>query len=274
MAGGASRDRHVVRRSRSRLRGQAGARPALPRRLPGRVRRQQRVSRLDESTVSQRTYGPRSAPRRSPRRHGASAVGVARCVARTVSGASPDQGRARAASSGRTRCSRRLRARAQLRAHARQSRAARRPAGPRARHLRAARSRVHVEVGPRRGRGTMTEPSAIFRQEALEARAAGQRVSGDPLQANSRWLRWSYWAVLGLVAAGLTMAMLLHTEATATGTAVVNRDGTFSALVPAAVMPQLRDARSVRIESVAGGDPVHSTATVTRVAAADEAAVS
>ena len=120
----------------------------------------------------------------------------------------------------------------------------------------------------------MTKPSAIFRQEALEARAAGQRVSGDPLQANSRWLRWSYWAVLGLVAAGLTMAMLLHTEATATGTAVVNRDGTFSALVPAAVMPQLRDARSVRIESVAGGDPVHSTATVTRVAAADEAAVS
>jgi hypothetical protein len=120
----------------------------------------------------------------------------------------------------------------------------------------------------------MTEPSAIFRPEALEAHAAGQRASGDALRADSRWVRWSYWAVLALVLGGLILAMLLRTEATATGTAVVNRDGTFSALVPASVMSQLRDARSVRIESVAGGDPVRATAKVTHIAAADDAAVS
>jgi len=113
----------------------------------------------------------------------------------------------------------------------------------------------------------MSEPSSIFRQEALEAHLTGQRSSGEPLRADSRWLRWAYWAIVILVVAGVAAVMLVRTDSTSTGPAVVNPDGTFSALIPAAVAPQLKDARSMRIESV-------GAATVDHVAPADAASLS
>ena len=120
----------------------------------------------------------------------------------------------------------------------------------------------------------MTELPSIFRQEALDARAAGQRVSGEPLRVDSRWVRWLYFVMLVLVVAGVAALMLVHADATTTGTAVVNPDGTFSALIPAVVAPQLEHARSVRIEWVDGGNTVHATAAVDHAAPADDASVS
>jgi len=120
----------------------------------------------------------------------------------------------------------------------------------------------------------MTEPPSIFRQEALESRAAAKRVGGELLRLDSRWLRWSYWGVLGLIVAGLAMTVLTRTDATTTGPAVLNPDGTFSALIPAVAAPQLKGARTMRIESVAGADRVRATAIVDHVEPADDAAAS
>jgi hypothetical protein len=119
----------------------------------------------------------------------------------------------------------------------------------------------------------MTEPSSIFRREALESREAGDRASGQPLRLDSPWLRWSYWAVLALVVAGVITTMLVRTEATATGPAVVNPDGTFAALIPAAAAPDLEDARTVRIESIDGAEGVRATAAVDQAEPADDATV-
>ena len=120
----------------------------------------------------------------------------------------------------------------------------------------------------------MTEPPSIFRQEALESYAAGKRGSGELLRLDSRWLRWSYWGVLGLVVAGLVMTVLIRTDATTTGPAVLKPDGTFAALIPAVVAPQLKGAGTMRIESVGGADRVRATAIVDHVEPADDAAAS
>ena len=119
----------------------------------------------------------------------------------------------------------------------------------------------------------MKELRPIFRQEAVDARAAGQRPSGEPLRVDSRWVRWLYVIVLVLVVAGVATSMRLHVDATTSGTAAVNPDGTFSALIPAAVAPQLEGAHSMRIEWADGADTVRATATVDHVAAADEASM-
>jgi hypothetical protein len=120
----------------------------------------------------------------------------------------------------------------------------------------------------------MTARPSIFREEALEFRAAGDRASGEPLRVDSSWLRWSYWAVLALLVAGLATTMIVRTDATATGPAVVQPDGTFVALIPAAVGPQLEGALAVRIESSGGADHIGAAAIVHDVDAADDGVVS
>jgi hypothetical protein len=120
----------------------------------------------------------------------------------------------------------------------------------------------------------MAEASSIFREEALEARAAAQRVSGEPLRVDPRWVRLSYWVVLILVVAGVATGMLVRTDATATGPAVIHPDGTFSAVIPATVATQLEGARSLRIESSGPGSSVNGSATIDHIAAASDASVS
>ena len=119
----------------------------------------------------------------------------------------------------------------------------------------------------------MIKPS-IFRQEALDAQVAGQHASGEPLRADSRWLRCLFWAVLVLVLAGVATALFVRIDATATGPAVVHDDGTFYALIPAGVASELEDARSVRIESVGGADAMRAVVAVKQVVPVDKSSLS
>jgi hypothetical protein len=95
----------------------------------------------------------------------------------------------------------------------------------------------------------MTDPQQLFRQEALEFRASSEETPGSVVRLGARWLRWSYWFALLLVAGGVALAFALHTTTTSSGEAVVNgRARTFAALLPAAVAPQLRTASGMRLE--------------------------
>jgi len=99
----------------------------------------------------------------------------------------------------------------------------------------------------------MSEPDSIFRPEALEFRARGRETPGGVLRLRPRWLRASYWLLLAFVLAGALLAAVVRAPASSTGPAVVDaRDGTFSALVPAAAAPELPRARSAYVE-VPGG---------------------
>lgn len=99
----------------------------------------------------------------------------------------------------------------------------------------------------------MTEPSSIFRSEALEARARGRETPGGVLRLRPRWLRLWYWLLLALLAAGAILATVVHTSASSTGPAVIElRSATFSALVPAATATELRGPRSAYVD-VPGG---------------------
>ena len=99
----------------------------------------------------------------------------------------------------------------------------------------------------------MSSRDDLFRKEALEFHTRGDASSGGVIRLGAPWLRWSFRLLLVLVAAGVAIAVFAHTDESSTGPAVVNgRDGTFSALLPATVAPQLRSARSFRIR-VAGG---------------------
>ena len=93
----------------------------------------------------------------------------------------------------------------------------------------------------------MTDRRSIFRQEALDAWARGRDAPGGVLRVGSRWVRWSYWLLLALVVAGLSVAWTTRTDESVTGPALVKgRDGSFVALLPAAA--DLNGARTVRIE--------------------------
>ncbi len=93
----------------------------------------------------------------------------------------------------------------------------------------------------------------LFRKEALEFHTRGDASSGGVIRLGAPWLRWSFRLLVALVAAGVAIALFAHTDESSTGPAVINgRDGTFSALLPAAVAPQLSSARSFRIR-VDGG---------------------
>jgi hypothetical protein len=119
----------------------------------------------------------------------------------------------------------------------------------------------------------MSESPSFFREEALEFRARGPAGGGAPLRLDSGRLRWSYWAVLGLVVAGFAAGMLIRTDKTATGPAVVDGDGTFAALLPAVIAPGLETARHLRIEPGRAGHPIHSSLIVEHVQRADADAV-
>lgn len=114
----------------------------------------------------------------------------------------------------------------------------------------------------------MTDPSTLFRQEAL-AFQADRLPTGAPLQLGS-WTRWFYWAVLVLVGGGLVLGFTLRASRTASGPAVVDlHRGTFAAVLPdasaAAAQPgrlvhitvprTFRDAHQGRITAAAAADP-------------------
>jgi len=94
----------------------------------------------------------------------------------------------------------------------------------------------------------MTKPSSLFRREALEFQA-GDPGHGGVLRIDPPWSRWSYWAVLAFLVAGVVVISTVRTSETTSGPALINvRERTFVALVPNAASPDLQRGQQVRVE--------------------------
>ena len=118
----------------------------------------------------------------------------------------------------------------------------------------------------------MTQPSSLFRQEALEFQA-GQPRQGGVLRIDPPWTGWSYWIVLAFVVAGVVIIFTAHTSETTSGPALINaQERTFVALVPAAAAPDLRPGQLVRLQ-VDGPEGRALAALVVRAEVADQADV-
>jgi hypothetical protein len=87
---------------------------------------------------------------------------------------------------------------------------------------------------------TSTSPEAIFRQEALEFRTRGHDARGGVIRLGSRWMRWTYRATLVLVVAAAASMWVIRAGESTAGPAVVDGPaGTVTAMLPAAVAPDL-----------------------------------
>jgi hypothetical protein len=94
----------------------------------------------------------------------------------------------------------------------------------------------------------MTDRTTLFRQEALEFRAAGLQ-HGGVLRIDSPWTKWAYWIVLALVAASVIVTAVARTPETTSGPALINvPERTFVALIPGAAAPDLRRGQLVRLQ--------------------------
>ena len=118
----------------------------------------------------------------------------------------------------------------------------------------------------------MTE-ERVFRPEAVDAHARGRESRPADVPLGRPWLRWSYWAMIAALVIGGIAGLLVHTDETAAGPAVVQAHGrTFSALIPAGVSRDLPAARSFLVE-LPGAPPSQITVTRLRLRPAMPAAV-
>jgi len=113
----------------------------------------------------------------------------------------------------------------------------------------------------------MTDPVLIFREEALRSREAAPPPARTP-QASSRWIAWAYWALLALVAAGLTAGAVVRVPEVARGPAVV-RDGAVEAVVPAYFASDLHPGMPLEL-TLRGHGPGHGQTTVAVTATGPE----
>ncbi len=91
----------------------------------------------------------------------------------------------------------------------------------------------------------MTEPALIFREEALRSREA-QSPPGGAARVSPWWIAGAYWALLALVAAGLTAGALIRVGEVAQGPAVV-RGGAVEAVVPAVFASDLHPGMPLKL---------------------------
>jgi hypothetical protein len=91
----------------------------------------------------------------------------------------------------------------------------------------------------------MTDPALIFREEALRSREAQPPPASTP-RVSPRWIARAYWALLVLVAVGLTAGALVRVPQVARGPAVV-RDGVTEAAVPAFFASDLHPGMPLRL---------------------------
>jgi hypothetical protein len=118
----------------------------------------------------------------------------------------------------------------------------------------------------------MTQPSSLFRQEALEFQA-GQPRQGGVLRIDPPWTGWSYWIVLAFVVAGVVIIFTAHTSETTSGPALINaQERTFVALVPDAASPDLQRGQLVRLQ-VDGPEGRRLAGRALRAEVADQAGV-
>lgn len=95
--------------------------------------------------------------------------------------------------------------------------------------------------------------SHLFRKEALEFRARGRDTPGGVIRLGGRRFRLLFRLLIVLVVTGLVLAAVLGTRESTTGPAVVSMAGrSFSALLPAAVAPELSSAHAVYLELPGG----------------------
>ena len=105
----------------------------------------------------------------------------------------------------------------------------------------------------------MSEAVLIFRAEALRGPET-QRPSHRAARASPRWVAGAYWALLALVAAGLTAGALIRVGEVAQGPAVV-REGAVETVVPAVFASDLHPGMPLKL-TLRGHRPV--TVAVTR----------
>jgi hypothetical protein len=115
----------------------------------------------------------------------------------------------------------------------------------------------------------MTDPAQLFREEALRSREA-RTPAGGAVRAGPRWIAGAYWALLVLVAAGLTAGGLIRVGEVARGPAVV-RGGTVEAVVPAVFAPDVHPGMPLEL-MLPGRRPVTVLVTATGPQVADAAA--
>jgi hypothetical protein len=117
----------------------------------------------------------------------------------------------------------------------------------------------------------MTDPAVIFREEALRGREA-QPPPGGEARASPRWIAGAYWALLALVAVGLTAGALVRVGEVARGPAVV-REGVVEAVVPAVFASDLHPGMPLEL-ALQGRRPVTLAVTATGPEVAGAAAAS
>ena len=114
-------------------------------------------------------------------------------------------------------------------------------------------------------------PDTIFRREALEFRARGHDTHGGVVRLGSRWIRWGYRATVAVLAAAIAGTLVIHTDESASGPAVVDgRTGAVAALLPPAAGPDLASSRGISV-ALPGGRSARVTGLHARLA--DGAAV-
>ena len=91
----------------------------------------------------------------------------------------------------------------------------------------------------------MSEAALIFRAEALRSRQT-QRPSHRAARASPWWIAGAYWALLALVAVGLTAGALIRVGEVAQGPAVV-REGAVETVVPAVFASDLHPGMPLRL---------------------------
>jgi hypothetical protein len=99
----------------------------------------------------------------------------------------------------------------------------------------------------------MSEAALIFREEALRSRET-QRPPGRATRTSPLWIAGAYWAVLALVAVGLTAGALIRIGEVAQGPAVV-REGAVETVVPAVFASDLHPGMPLKL-TLRGDPPV------------------
>ena len=117
----------------------------------------------------------------------------------------------------------------------------------------------------------MTQPSSLFRREALEFQTS--QPQGGILRNDPWWIRWAYWITLALVLAGMLIAWTARTSETTSGPVLIDvRERTFVALVPDAASHDLRPGQLVRLDPK-GQVGRTLTARTVKVEVADQAGI-
>jgi hypothetical protein len=95
----------------------------------------------------------------------------------------------------------------------------------------------------------MSQQEMIFRREALDSWARGQKRAGGVVRLGGPWLSWLFWLTLVLLAAAALSLWAIRTEERTSGPAVVDPGtGSVTVLLPAASAVDLPSSRGLTVE--------------------------